>query len=116
MPSFESLILAPPAGFGVGCRALNSLLTENPTKFTEVCRSAITAVRTGATDLHLKSDETNVINAHRTIGFLARSWVASSIPGAKDVAVALDSHTSLSRGVGLDVLYSPSHHYIQFGF
>ena len=99
MPSFESLILAPPSGFGVGCRALNSVLCQDPDRFTDICKSAIAVVKTGSTDVHLQSDDIDTKNAHRAACFLVRSWMASSSAGAKEIAVALDSHTSMSREV-----------------
>lgn len=98
MPSFDLQILTPPSAFLTGCRSLNSLVASNPAEYARIASRAVAAAKVGnATDAD-EGDTTDRRNCFRTCFFLANAWSTSSpVPTPKEVAVALDTGTSLSR-------------------
>jgi hypothetical protein len=96
MPSFDSHILSPPSAFLAGCRSLNALFTSNPEEFRNIATRATAAAKT-ASDAD-EGSETDSKNRFRTCFFIANAWsTASPAPTPKEVAIALDANTSLSR-------------------
>lgn len=92
MPTFESLIMAAPAGFSHSCSNLNSFATSDAATFEDIVAKSLKNF--AVTDSIQKDHACHM----KVVNFIIRSYKsATPIPSFQQMAVALDQNTLLTR-------------------